>query len=209
MLRSYEDRSFRRTGHPDIALILEYIVLTACRVSEARLATWGHIDRPNLIWTVPAKNHKSGARTGEPILRPISKAMLAVLDEMDRRYPQHTAETFIFPRYYRGVATAFNVGSFEAFVRRSLKYDITTHGFRTTFTEWCRADGRWPKPLYDAQTGHVVGNAVAQAYARDQLVDQRRPMMEKWAKYCSQPAPAPIGGTNIEDFEDRRRKTAS
>jgi hypothetical protein len=43
------------------------------------------------------------------------------------------------------------------------------------------------------QVGHVVGNKVAQAYARDQLLEQRRPLMEAWGQYCSQPAPEQLG----------------
>ena len=77
-LRVHEDRSNRCTGHPNVALLVEFVVLTGSRVSEVRLATWDYIDRQNMVWTVPAKHHKTGGHTGTSILRPITQPMLAV-----------------------------------------------------------------------------------------------------------------------------------
>jgi integrase len=207
-VRGYQDRSYRDSGHPVSMLLLEYIILTGCRISEARLAKWSHIDRTNLIWTVPEENHKIGAHTGEPVLRPITKPMLAVLDEMKRRYPDHTLGDLIFPSYWHGrTAAPFNTSSMVPLLHRSLKTTITVHGFRSTFTDWCRANG-YPKELYDAQTGHVVGDVTHRAYARDQLIDQRRPMMEHWGQWCAQPAPKPVEGANIENFVERKKRAA-
>jgi integrase len=213
VLRSYRDPSaaLRATDpYPNSALCLEFIVFSGCRTGEARLATWDHIDRRNLIWTVPPENHKMGNHTDKPIFRPISKPMLAVLGEMERRYPDHAADAPIFPSPQvgrHGGFSPYNRMTVAGLVRKlDWPATFTAHGFRSTFTDWCRANG-YEKHLYDAQTGHVVGNQVAQAYGRDQLVDQRRPMMEAWGQYCSQPTPEPIvEGTNIESFAHFRRK---
>jgi hypothetical protein len=43
-LRAWEDGSSRRHGHTGSALLLEFVILTGVRLSEARLATWKEFD---------------------------------------------------------------------------------------------------------------------------------------------------------------------
>jgi integrase len=221
-IRRYEDRSIRKTGHLTVTLLLEFVVLSGVRISEARLATWGEIDEGTAIWTVPPyrEGHKVGDITGEPHLVPITKPMWAVLREMQRRYPNPAPDALIFPSprsaehvWHSGnTRTPFDVGSVRLFISKSLKWnvDITTHGFRSTFLNWAKANG-WSKELRDLQIGHLVRGKVDQAYETDPLVNQRRPMMEAWGEYCSAPAPEPVEAGNVEWLAERRnsRRTAS
>jgi hypothetical protein len=87
---------------------------------------------------------------------------------------------------------------------------ITAHGFRSTLTDWGRAHGH-SMDLIDMQVGHIPHGKVSQAYARDQLVNERRPMMEAWGDYCSRSAPEPVEGSNISVLAEQRekRRTAS
>ena len=39
-------------------LALEFLVLTACRSSEVRLATWDEVDLDSETWTVPIRPHR-------------------------------------------------------------------------------------------------------------------------------------------------------
>ena len=59
-LRAWEDQSARRTGHTTVALLLEFVVLTAVRLSEVRLATWNEFDLERLIWNVPPEKLRRG-----------------------------------------------------------------------------------------------------------------------------------------------------
>ena len=43
-----------------LKLVFEFLVLTAARSAEARLATWDEIDLDTLVWTVPAARTKAG-----------------------------------------------------------------------------------------------------------------------------------------------------
>jgi integrase len=219
-VRRYEDRSIRQMGHPTVALLCEWVVLTGVRISEARLATWGEIDEGTAIWTIPPdrEGHKVREITGEPHLVPITKPMWAVLREMKARYPDHAPDALIFPsprsaeHVWGSGNIPFNVGSTRLFVARSLKWDIdiTTHGFRSTLLNWAKANN-WSKELRDLQVGHIVRGKVDQAYERDPLVNQRRPMMEAWGQYCSAPAPEPVETGNVESLAERRnsRRIAS
>ena len=60
----------------------------------------------------------------------------------------------------------------------------TAHGFRTSFKGWAAAKG-YDDKWSEIQLAHEVGNAVQQAYDREQLVDQRRGMMQDWADFVT------------------------
>jgi integrase len=61
------------------------------------------------------------------------------------------------------------------------------HGFRATFKSWTRATG-YPDHLSEIALAHKDKDKVRAAYAREDLLEQRRPMMEAWAKVCTAPA---------------------
>jgi len=58
------------------------------------------------------------------------------------------------------------------------------HGFRTSFKGWTRehdVDGL----LSEFALAHVEGSATVAAYARDDLLEERRPVMQAWADCIS------------------------
>jgi integrase len=75
-------------------------------------------------------------------------------------------------------------------VLRRLGRDETPHGFRSTFKEWARSQN-WADHLSEAALAHQDRNEVRAAYARSDLLDERRPMMASWASY--------LAGTPHED----------
>ena len=58
-------------------LCFRFVVLTACRSGEARLATWDEIDREAEVWTVPSNRMKAGREHRVPL----SGLVLRVVDE--------------------------------------------------------------------------------------------------------------------------------
>jgi integrase len=214
-VRKYEDRSVRSTGHPTRALWVEFVVLTGVRVSEARLATWDEfegLDGPSPIWIVPPDHHKIGTITDKPHVMPVTKPMLAVLREMEKRQRGREAGQLVFPSPYeskdprskrRREVRPFDVGSANTFIKSALRWevDITTHGFRTTLTDWATANG-WGH-LVDLQVGHLPQGKVAQAYRNDPLVEARRPMMEAWGMHCA----LPPSGAAVVSISKRRNNT--
>lgn len=217
VLRSYQDRSVRRLGHPNVALLLEFIVLSGVRMSEARLATWNEVNEATNIWAVPPEHHKIGRLTQAPHLVPVTTPMWDVLKEMQRRYPNHAPDALIFPTERgeergKGAGAAFNESTVGGFLRISIKWPtkIVPHGFRSTLAAWCQAS-HYPDALLDRQLGHLVIGKVDQAYKRDPLTEQRRPMMEAWGEFCSRPTPEPteVEVGNIESFTKARSKRRS
>jgi integrase len=195
-------------GRTTVSWWLEFIILTGARVDEVRMATWNEIDKNNRIWACPPEHHKIGNQTGEPIFRPITDAMMTVLDEMQRRFPDTKPDALIFPNVLRGKIVPFNEGAPYDFIKHVLKWPGTTvHGFRRTLKEWARQRGApgWAD-LVEFQLGHDVGTRTDKAYAEYTMLDQRKPVMDAWSQYCSQPPREPNKGTNIENLTEYRRK---
>ena len=55
------------------------------------------------------------------------------------------------------------------------------HGFRSSFRDWCAESGH-PRELAEAALAHAVGDKVEAAYARSDLYERRRGVMEAWAE---------------------------
>jgi integrase len=61
---------------------------------------------------------------------------------------------------------------------------ITVHGFRSSFRDWAAEQTNYPREVAEMALAHAVGDAVERAYARTDLFDRRRKLMEAWAQYC-------------------------
>lgn len=71
----------------------------------------------------------------------------------------------------------------------------TAHGFRSSFRDWCSERG-YPRDLAERALAHTVSNKVEAAYHRTDLLDQRRPLMQAWADYCSSQIKTKLAGGN-------------
>jgi len=57
------------------------------------------------------------------------------------------------------------------------------HGFRSTFRDWA-AEAGYDRDLAERAIAHKVGNKTETAYQRSKLLEQRRPLMNAWAKFA-------------------------
>ena len=58
------------------------------------------------------------------------------------------------------------------------------HGFRSSFRDWCGETGQ-PRDVAEACLAHEVKSKCEAAYARSDLLDRRRILMQAWADYLS------------------------
>jgi integrase len=70
--------------------------------------------------------------------------------------------------------------------------DITTHGMRSCFRDWCAEQTSYPNHVAEMALAHVVGNPVEAAYRRGDLLEKRKRLMEAWGGYCSAPASSKV-----------------
>ena len=59
------------------------------------------------------------------------------------------------------------------------------HGFRSSFRDWCGECSNAPRELAEAALAHVVRDKVEAAYARSDLFERRRVLMDDWAAYLA------------------------
>src|SRR5215813_7949378 len=159
------------------ARCLEFIMLTAARVSEANVATWNEIDFANRIWTVPGERMKADKEHRVPL----SSAAIAVLESM--RAIRHS--DYIFPG--RRNAHAVGANGVLRFAKEAAGINVTTHGLRSTFRDWAAERTSFPREVAEMALAHAIPSAVEAAYRRGDLFDKRRRLMEAWADFCTNP----------------------
>ena len=65
------------------------------------------------------------------------------------------------------------------------------HGFRASFRVWAQERANFPREVCEAALAHTLEDKAEAAYARSDLFEKRRELMERWARYLN-PAPADV-----------------
>ena len=161
------------TAGPSVKLCFRWLILTASRSGEARNARWQDIDLQGRTWTVPGDMMKSGREHRVPL----SIQAVAVLKEamalMD-------GSGLVFP----GLNGPLSDMTLTKLLRgNGLAAKATVHGFRTTFKTWCMETTDTPWAVGEAALAHTLGNSTEQAYARTDLFERRRDLMQAWADF--------------------------
>ncbi|GAN76274.1 tyrosine-type recombinase/integrase [Acidisphaera rubrifaciens] len=162
------------------ALALRFLILTAARTGEAIGARWGEIDTAQKVWTVPGTRMKAGREHRVPLSDPA----LAILRQLAATGTAPGA--FIFPGQRTGHPLS-NM-ALTALLRRMKRGEITVHGFRSSFRDWCAEATNTPRELAEAALAHTLRDKVEAAYQRGDFLDRRRHLMADWAEWCSRPA---------------------
>ena len=163
---------------------LEFVVLTACRSGEARLATWGEIDLDSRTWRIPASRTKNGREHRQPL----SSQAVAVLE---KARATHDGE-LIFPSpLHRG--RELSPMTLTKLLRDcGLASRCVVHGFRSSFRSWSSEKTSADYATAELCLGHAVGSAVERSYRRSDLYEKRARLLQSWANYITEAEPAKI-----------------
>jgi integrase len=154
------------------ARALEFVILTAARTDEGLGARWSEIDVATKTWTIPPARMK-GRREHRVPLADRALQILAAL-------PRDGGE-FVFAGAHPGKPLSAN--ALYMFLRDN-NVTATTHGFRSTFKDW--ADSRkFPDDVSELALAHKDKNAARRAYKRSDRLEERRQMMDSWARFCT------------------------
>ena len=163
-----------------LKLVFEFLVLTAARSAEARLATWEEIDTDARVWTVPASRTKAAREHRVPLC----SRVIEIVDEARRLGVERTAGAaarLVFPSQ-RGKA----IGDARlSGVLQQLGIGAVPHGFRSSFRDWASERTDHPREVIEAALAHVVRNQTEAAYARSDLFERRRRLMDDWMDYLN------------------------
>ncbi len=156
------------------AKAVELAILTVCRSGEIRLATWTEFDLDAALWVIPAERMKAKREHRVPL----SAAALALLESMPRM------GDLVFPGAKPG--KPLSDMSLTAVLRRMKRGDITVHGFRSSFRDWCAESvaNSFPREVCEHALAYSLPDKVEAAYRRGDLIEKRTMLMQAWTDYC-------------------------
>jgi|694.fasta_scaffold125918_3 integrase len=154
------------------ARCLEFLILTAARSGEALGARWDEIDFGEKVWTIP--EHRMKAKTEHDV--PLSERAVAIVKALN----ETRVSEYVFPG--RGKQPLSSMAM--AMLLRDLEPDVTVHGFRSAFRDWCGDKTNFPRDVAEMALAHQVGDKTERAYRRKNAIEKRRLMMQQWQNWC-------------------------
>lgn len=160
------------------ARCLECLIPTSLRSGEVRGAQWSEMNLDAAVWQVPDARMKRGV----PRRVPLPVEAMAVLEKIRGLDP-----VCLFPSPQRGrtgKVQPLSVMAFKPLLGSMGADGFTVHGFRSTFRDWCSESAHADREVAEAALSHATGNEVERAYARSDLFERRRTLMEAWARFA-------------------------
>ena len=167
------------------ARALEFTILTAARTAEVLGACWREIDWAAKVWTIPGERMKAGREHRVPLTEEALRVLETVrpLALLRNGEPDPAAPLFPGPRR----ALPLSNMTMLMLLRRMKRKDVTTHGFRSTFSDWAAERTAYPREVVEMALAHAIESKVEAAYRRGDLFAKRRGLMVDWAEFCSTP----------------------
>ena len=158
-----------------VKLAFEFLVLTARRSGEVRRARWEEMELEAGEWTIPAERMKQQREHRVPLSARAREILVEVGENT-------VGSEWVFPsptgRALKDFALSGLLGE--------LGIPAVPHGFRSSFRDWAAECTNAPHAVMEAALAHVVRNKVEAAYARSDLFERRRVLMDDWARYLAQ-----------------------
>ena len=129
-------------------------------------AAWSEIDLDSATWTIPGRRMKSSREHRVPLSLRCVEIVNSVNSDSDLIFP--VGEQLGRALYYE---------------LKRMGVDVSVHGFRSTFRDWAAEQTTFPNHVIEQALAHSIGKVEA-AYRRSDLLEQRRALMESWARYC-------------------------
>jgi integrase len=155
------------------ALALEFAILNASRTGEVIGGLRSEVD--DEVWTIPAKRMKAKKEHRVPLSKR-SVEILAMASNLD------PDSNFLFSKCGKPISNM----AMPMLVKR-LKYDVTVHGFRSTFRDWVSEETNHSPEVAEMALAHTIQNKVEAAYRRRDLLERRRHLMTEWGDFCTTP----------------------
>ncbi len=159
---------------PAVKLAFEFLVLTAARSAEVRLATWNEMDVAGRVWAVPALRMKAKREHRVPLCR-------RTIELLDAARTLGDGAPLVFPMRSGRAISASTLPK----MLQHHRIAAVAHGFRSSFRDWAAEKTDHPREVIEAALAHVVQNKVEAAYARSDLFERRRLLMDDWAEYLA------------------------
>jgi integrase len=162
-------------GEPSITnLALRLLILTGVRSRPLRFIRLEQIDGE--VWTIPGEDMKGRKGKTSDFRVPLSAEAQRVI-ELARPLER---DGFLFPSVRKGVISDATMS--RMMERRGMAE--RPHGFRSSLRTWLAEATDAPHEVAETVLGHVAGTSVQRAYRRTDYIEQRRTLLEGWARHC-------------------------
>jgi integrase len=189
------------------AKALEFLILNAARSKEVIQARWSEFELRSVevivpdedgqewpvrgpFWTVPPDKMKEKKEHRVPL----DARSVVILQKLRKQNPRD--DSFVFNRNGKRLGKNSFYKTLE-----TMKQEVTTHGFRTSFRTWAGNETDFPVDVCEVAIAHSVGEKMA-TYQRGDLLQRRRKLMEAWARYCL----TPKGDASVTDIGAARKR---
>lgn len=154
--------------------------MLAVRPGELRKAKWSDVSLEEATWSFRT------SKEGPALVVPLPTQVLSVLSS------QHSLTgdgVYVFPSSRRTKPQRPMSEGALLTALRSLgltSEEVSIHGFRATFKTLLLERLEYSEHLIEMQLGHAVKDIHGRAYHRAAFLDQRRPMLQRWADYLEE-----------------------
>ena len=161
-----------------------FTCLTGSRTGEVLGMQWGEVDFDARLWICPADRMKGG----DVHRVPLTDEMLAIIEPLCALQSDYVFEGQKRHKPLSNMAMLM-------LLRRMQVEGVTVHGFRSTFRDWASEAANATREVAEMSLSHKVGSDVERAYARSDLLEKRRRLMERWSGFvnCSSGKVVSIG----------------
>lgn len=154
-------------------LCLRWILMTLVRGDAARAARVSEINGD--VWTVPAHRIKGREGLVRDFRVPLPVPAMQIAEEA-----RSAGHDLLFPGSRGTPITSTAIAKYLTKIGETGR----PHGFRTSFRTWAQ-DHDVSYDVGETILGHSVGGRVERTYARSDLLDRRRVVMDAWAEFVT------------------------
>lgn len=192
------------------ARMLELAILTSSRDTEVRGAKWEEFDLEAKRWRVPKERMKGTLDHDVPLPDAAVELLRALPRMADSPYvfwsnKGRTLSNGVMGKAIDDLHEADVRAGGIGFKDPAVDKVATPHGTaRSSFKDWARRTS-YADEVSELCLAHINSDATRAAYARDQLMDLRAPLLEQWALYLRTAAAEgnviPIGSKRSADAQ--------
>lgn len=175
------------------AAALQFQTLTATRAGAVRFMTWDEIDLEARVWTVQPGRQSSKIKAKDaPGRVPLTDEMVELLKALPRQQdgnlvfwaPRGGAlSDAVMGKLMRTLHEADLKAGNRGFLDAKSKEVVVPHGTRSSFKNWSVEKTSYEWQLSEAALWHRLGGKVETSYARTDMIERRRRMMEDWGRF--------------------------